>query len=54
MSDITDDGDNFDLHFEDSVLIEHNFDEFVDSSNYQIDDYNDDVDIIDNNSIDYI
>ena len=54
MSDVTDDGGNFNMNFEDNTLIERGLDEFADSSSYHIDDYDGDVDIISNDSIDYI
>lgn len=54
MSDLTDDGENFNMVSEDKSFIECGLDEFADSSNCHIDDYDGDVDMISNDSIDYI
>lgn len=54
MPDLTDDGENFNMVSEDKSFIECGLDEFADSSNCHIDDYDGDVDMISNDSIDYI
>lgn len=54
IPDLTDDGGNFNIVSEDESFIECGLDEFADSSNCHIDDYDGDVDIISNDCIDYI
>lgn len=54
MPDITDDGGSFNIVNEDKTFIECGLDESADSSIPNIDDYDEDIDMISNDSIDYI
>lgn len=54
MPDITDDGEYYDMDQEDSIPINNELDEFASYSNYPVDDYNEDSNIFDNDSINYL